>query len=279
MHKSQSTAAFVCGVAILVFCSAAAEAQGRRAAPRPAGRHAAAPSARAVYLHGYGYRPYHYGFYDPFFYGPYAYPYEPYPYPYYGATYDRGSLRLQVKPKETEVYVDGSFAGTVDSYDGFFQRLHLPSGEHELELYLDGYESIRETLYLVSGQTYKISHEMVALAEGVPQPPRPKPLLPLEMGASPPLFDDRPSVAPALSERFGSVAIRVQPMDADVFVDGERWQGFEGLDRLVVELGAGAHVVEVRREGYREYRTEVEIREGDTTFLNVSLPRTEGDVR
>ncbi len=57
-------------------------------------------------------------------------------------------------------------------------------------------------------------------------------------------------------------------------IDGERWQGFAGVDRLVVELGAGVHQVEVRREGHRTYRTEVEVREGETTLLNVSLPQT-----
>ena len=71
----------------------------------------------------------------------------------------------------------------------------------------------------------------------------------------------------------------MQPTDAEIWIDGERWLGFEGLDRLVVELGEGRYVVEIRREGYRTYRTEVEVREGDTTFLNVSLPPTEGEVR
>lgn len=44
------------------------------------------------------------------------------------------SLRLQVSPKETEVFVDGYYAGTVDDFDGMFQRLHLERGEHEVAL-------------------------------------------------------------------------------------------------------------------------------------------------
>ena len=71
-----------------------------------------------------------YGFYDPYFYGPYGYPY--YGQGYY---YDLGSVRLQVKPEDTEVYVDGYYVGVVDEYDGVFQRLRLPSSEHEIELY------------------------------------------------------------------------------------------------------------------------------------------------
>ena len=291
MPKSKPTTALLCGMTVLILGSALPEAQtrrpapsqpsqaGRQAVPRTTSGQAVGPRARTVYGRGYGYRPYYHGFYDPYFFGQYGYPYGPYPYPYYGAIYDRGSLRLQVKPEETEVYVDGSFAEIVDSYDGVFQRLRLPPGEHELELYLDGYESRRESLYLVSGQTYKILHEMEPLAEGVPQPPRPQPLYPPQPPARPPGSVYGPDPAPGVSERFGSMTIRVQPTDAEIWIDGERWLGFEGLDRLVVELGEGRYVVEIRREGYRTYRTEVEVREGDTTFLNVSLPPTEGEVR
>jgi hypothetical protein len=36
------------------------------------------------------------------------------------------SLQLQVTPRETEVFVDGYFAGRVDDFDGRFQRLPIP---------------------------------------------------------------------------------------------------------------------------------------------------------
>ena len=279
MRLSRSIAVLLCSIATLALCVATPEAQTRRAptqtrraVPRPAARRVAARPARVVYFRGYGYRPYYYGYYDPFLYGPY---------PYYGARYDQSSVRLDVKPEETEVYVDGYYAGVVDSYDGFFQRLHLPAGAHEIELYLDGYGSTQETLYLVAGETYKIRHDMEPLADGAPQPDRPEP--PSEPGAG--LYPAEPGspeiVSPPGAERFGTLAVRVQPADADVLIDGELWQGFEGLDRIVVELGAGPHVVEVQRDGYRTYRAEVELHGGETTLLNVSLPSRDetGDAR
>ena len=276
MQVSKTSAAFLCGLATLLLCVSAVEAQTRRAVPRPAGRGVAArPPARVVYFRGYGYRPYfyrpyYYG-YDPFFYGPYP--------PYVGARYDQSSVRLEVKPRETEVYVDGYYAGVVDSYDGFFQRLRLPAGEHEIELHLDGYESTQETLYLVAGETYKIRHEMEALAAGVPQPPRPDPSAPPTFATTPGGRGGHPGGQSFASEQFGTLAVRVQPSDADVLIDGEVWRGFEGFDRLVVDLGAGFHDVEVRRDGYRTYRAEVEVREGDTTLLNVSLPSSNEAIR
>ena len=74
-----------------------------------------------MYL-GYGYG---YGYYDPFWFGyggwsPYGW-YAPF---YLPNAYDSnvGSGRLQVKPRNAEVYVDGYYAGTVDDFDGALQR-------------------------------------------------------------------------------------------------------------------------------------------------------------
>ena len=164
-------------------------------------------------------------------------------------------MRLEVKPAETEVFIDGHYAGIVDSYDGFFQRLRLPAGEHEVELYLEGYERTQESLYLVAGETYRIRHEMVPLAEGAPQPSRPAPPPAPEIRLHPTERGSPPIPQPLAAPQFGTLAIRVQPTDAEVLIDGELWQGSEGLDRLVVELGAGLHVVEVQRGGYRSCRT------------------------
>src|SRR4051794_31779177 len=77
--------------------------------------------------------PFFYPYYDPFwpFYG-----WGPYPYAFYGRQYEpESSARLQVTPRETEVYLDGYLVGTVDDFDGMTQRLRLPAGEHEIELY------------------------------------------------------------------------------------------------------------------------------------------------
>jgi hypothetical protein len=90
------------------------------------------------------YYPGFYGsFYDPYFFG-YGYGQYPYPYgyPYYGRWgYDNtGAAQLKVTPRNARVYVDGYFAGQVDDFDGTFQRLNVEAGEHELQLYLEGYQ-------------------------------------------------------------------------------------------------------------------------------------------
>ena len=70
---------------------------------------------------------------------------------------------------------------------------------------------------------------------------------------------------------YGSVAIRVQPRDAEVTIDGERWNMSDGSERLTVELSVGAHLVEVRKTGYRPFSAQIEVRPAITTPLNVSL--------
>src|SRR5262249_38516147 len=124
------------------------------------------------------YAPYSYwgsGFYDPWW-GPYPYAYPPpFPYRYRDAVAD---VRLEVKPKEAEVYVDNFYAGIVDDFDGVFQRLHAPPGEHEITLYLEGYRTVRQRVYLSADNTFKIKYTMERLAAGEQPEPRPQPPAP-----------------------------------------------------------------------------------------------------
>lgn len=89
------------------------------------------------YFGGY-YGPYG-GYYDPWFGG---YPdYDPQP-PIVSGFSDEGSLRLKIKPRDAEVYVDGYYVGIVDEFDGVFQKLHLESGTHRIEVRAPGYEPL-----------------------------------------------------------------------------------------------------------------------------------------
>ena len=54
-------------------------------------------------------------------------------------------------------------------------------------------------------------------------------------------------------------------------VDNEKWNGPEDQERMVIELPEGRHTVEIRKDGFRSYLTDVDIRSGETESLNVSL--------
>ena len=222
-------------------------------------------------------------------YGAYGYPYGGYPYaPYYGGFYDAStSVRLQVMPREAEVYVDGYFAGMVDNFDGTFQRLRIAPGDHEIQLFLPGHRSFSQKVYLQPGGSFNVRHAMEPLAAGEPEPARPvAPPRSSSVRPEPYGRPDRPNSrgpqrpSPRANERngnveasSGSIALRVQPGDVAITIDGEKWEGAQDQDPFVVQLVPGTHTVEIRKDGYRTYITDITVRPGETTPLNVSLTR------
>ena len=262
-----------------------APASRREAAPPRRGgvRIAAAPRRGGVVIGAY-YRPLSlwmaYDPYDPFFYPPYRNPYGRYPRrgarPFF---YGDASLRLQVTPRETQVFVDGYYAGIVDDFDGVFQRLDLESGGHEIALFLPGYKTLSEKVMLQRGRTLQLRHTMMPLARGeVSEPPAvasapERPSQPAPGQADRDEEETRDAEPRVGDASFGAIAIQVQPADADVVIDGERWEGPAVDEALVIQLAPGAHRVEVRKEGYRSYTAQVDVRNGRTTPINISLPR------
>ena len=202
------------------------------------------------------------------------------PGPWTGGGYEEPSaIKFEVTPRKAEIYVDGYRAGIVDDFDGLFQRMRLRPGDHEIVLYLEGYRTVRQAVQLQPGGDVKIKYAMVPLAPGEANDPRPEP--PPTPPASrqpdsmPGFFEPAPDQAtsPATSpEGFGAVTIRVQPADAEVWIDGQQWNGPEAQGPLVVQLAPGTHRVEIRKGGYVPYSTQVEVRARHATPINVSLP-------
>lgn len=230
---------------------------------------------RASLYYGYG------GSYDPWRPWPvYQWP------PYYGYNrYDlSGNVRTQVQPRETEVFIDGYYAGRVDDFDGVFQRLHIEPGDHEIQLYLPGHRLYSQRVYVQPGRTFNIRHTMEPLAPGEPEPARPSGAPLPAAGARYPGGPD-PNAGPGRrpapparagapeAEGFGLLSLRVQPGDAEVLIDGERWEGGLDAERLEVQLKAGVHRLEIRREGYRSYFTDITIGDSQTRTLNVALTK------
>jgi hypothetical protein len=88
------------------------------------------------YFSPWGYGP---GYWGPGPWGPGYYGYGPYV-PY---GYDLGMVKLKVRPRDAEVYVDGYYAGTVDDFDGVFQALKLDSGGHKIEIRKPGFATLQ----------------------------------------------------------------------------------------------------------------------------------------
>ena len=108
-----------------------------------------------------------YVFYDPFspwyggygsygLYAAYGYPsYGGYGYPSSYSTFADGALRLKIKPRDAQVFVDGYYVGVVDDFDGVFQKVHLPSGPHRIEVRAPGSETLTFEVQIRFDETTK----------------------------------------------------------------------------------------------------------------------------
>lgn len=126
--------------------------------------------------------------YRPFFYDPFWGPWYPYSYAYaypYNAR-PEANIKTDVTPKDTEVYVDGYYAGHASDFDGVFKRLHVAPGGHSVTFHLAGFRTVTQDVYVRPDSTFKMNTAMERLAAGetsapVPAPKRP----PVPDGRSP----------------------------------------------------------------------------------------------
>ena len=111
-------------------------------------------------------------FYDPFW-GPY-YPYGFYSggYPYVGQSLT-GRVHVEGVPKHTEVFVDGYLAGTAGT-------VTTTPGGHAITLYLPGYRTVTQTVYVSPGSTLKVNGPMDRLGAGEVSAPPPSPASPVK---------------------------------------------------------------------------------------------------
>jgi len=283
---------FIASVAGLAAASgpetAFAQQRGRPSAPtggRPSGSQGRAhpPThrshsinrGRSVFVGGY--------FYDPFF-GPYPWwSHGAYPYFYYPEYYDdRAVVRIMGKPDKladnASVYVDGFYSGIVEDFDGFFEGLPVTPGGHEIVLYLNGYRTVRHRLYLSPASTYKLPYtpeplpagtasEPPVIAAPVPAPPEGTFIPPVTQRPAPP---DAPRQEATTGVTKGTLALHVQPGDAEVRIDGERWVSSDG-GRFVVQVPAGTHRIEVIKTGFQTYSADVQVRDNESSSVNVTL--------
>ena len=136
------------------------------------------PSYGRVY---YG-TPYYYPLYSYSYFGPGGYYYDSYawgnagwgggwgsrPYGGYagyggygGYGYDLGRLRLQVSPRDAEVFIDGYYAGQVDDFDGRLQGLSLETGGYGVEIRKAGWETLTFDVRVTPGRTTTYKGDLI----------------------------------------------------------------------------------------------------------------------
>jgi hypothetical protein len=58
-----------------------------------------------------------------------------------------GGVQLDIDPRRAEVFVDGTYAGLVEEFSGYFHHLELPAGPHDIAVVAPGYEPL--TLHVI----------------------------------------------------------------------------------------------------------------------------------
>ncbi len=175
----------LCALLVALPLTALGQGRGRgRQAPPPPPRPTIQLRAQ-VFIGGYFYNP-RYGQYPWWLPGSYHHRYYP--------VYDRrAEIRIVSAPREAAVYVDGFYAGIVDDFDGIFQRLPVTPGRHDVTLYLPGYWTVSEYVYVGPGTTLTLRMVMGRLPAGVASEP---PLLAPPLPPPPPGSYRSPATAP-----------------------------------------------------------------------------------
>ena len=272
----------------------------RKATPRAVNTRRSTPASRGRHHRRSSYRPYRHHLGVSFGYGGYwgwrgyygYYPYSFYPF-YWGVPYyvprrayrqhELGAFDLNVRPKRTEVYLDGQYIGTAGQFDGFPDHLWLEQGSYELIFYRPGRATERRVLSVYPGVVVDVR---LQLQPGESVPPEELTRAQQPEGAMAEVssaYREQESAAPGTAPEAraeldtraapGRVRLSVLPADASVYLDGRLLGSGDELARLhaglVVE--AGSHLIEVVRPGYATERREFAVEAGGDVELKVLL--------
>jgi hypothetical protein len=116
------------------------------------------PNVYTAFSFGYGLGGRGFFYYDTFYDSYVFYPHTIARYGDYGRYgYPTGNLRLDIEPRDAQVYIDGAYAGLVDDFDGTFQSLRLEAGQYHVEVVLPGFESLEFDVRILPGEktTYR----------------------------------------------------------------------------------------------------------------------------
>jgi hypothetical protein len=194
---------------------------------------------------------------------------------YHHVESESGSIRVLVDPSEARVYVDGYYAGTVDDFDGLFQRLHVSPGRHEIALKLEGYKTHRVKVYVAPDSTVKVDYDMQKgqgesfedLSKDVRESEVRREREQEERWAE----SEERAEKDEMAAVGGRLELKIHPEDASVYVDG----AFRGSAREAssLKLAPGRHRIEIVRPGYRTLDREVDITPGEATELTIELEK------
>jgi archaellum component FlaG (FlaF/FlaG flagellin family) len=157
-----------------------------------------------------------------------------------------GSLYLAINPTGTQVYIDGSYKGTIS----VSQLNDIKAGEHTLKFSKSGYNDKTMTVSISPGQTTNLNVELQKTQSS-----------------------QTDQKAPVQSSSTGSLYLAINPTGTQVYIDGS-YKGTISVSQLN-DIKAGEHTLKFSKSGYNDKTMTVSISPGQTTNLNVELQKTQ----
>ena len=102
------------------------------------------------------------------YYGYYAYAHPP---DYDRGPNDMGAVDLNVKPKSTQVYLNGQYIGRTDRFDGFPNYLWLREGVYQVTFYREGYQTVVRELEIHPGLVVDVRFRLEPGESALPEEP------------------------------------------------------------------------------------------------------------
>ena len=248
-----------------------------------------------TYPYGYGYPPYYGGEYG----GGYGEP------AYYGSRVRQsmGALDLDLKPGDTQIWLNGQYIGVADNFDGWPQYLWLEQGDYHFVFFYEGRKTIVREYHVLPGVVLDVEDRLEPGESTPPQDLFPPPTVRRDerlrqneekrrraeaqsgdwrerseaMRREQARRDDEGMAtgAPGAAEDFGSLALSVEPPDASVYLDGRFLGTADDLVRLRrgLTVDAGEHQLSVVRPGYEPQDRDFAVEPGEEVRLDVRLER------
>ena len=209
-----------------------------------------------------------------------------------------GNIYLSSNPPSAEIFVDDILIGTTPFTAEVLQ------GEHNLRVKLPGYKLWRKTIRVIASEDQTIDDVVLEPADAVVQvttvPNQASitingdyiGLSPIEAALTPGVQATINAFKPGFTQASKSVKLRsgdnstlrlnlkpetaqirilANPRDASVYINGK----LSGIADQTVELTTTPHTIEIRKDGFIEYKTSVTPRPGIAQQVSVELKSVE----
>lgn len=192
--------------------------------------------------------------------------------------YRMGALDLKVRPKNTEVYVDGQYVGLARQYDGFPGHLWLDRSDYEISFYKPGYETQTRQVRILTDLILDLEIDMLE-GEAV------KPELQFDPERGDGAYNEGGEGEEVVeigqrrrhqSGAQGRLHVAIEPGSALVFLDGNELGTGSELSGLHAGLivSAGRHRLEIVESGYETIERELLIEPGGAVEIALALEPT-----